>query len=470
MIRTIRARIILWTLLTVTAALAAFGGISHTFLHNHLYRGVDEALTGEAEEVTAQLVVRDGVPVVRIEAEWEEHEHTEFGSRAIYLALRDGDGRVLRRSRNLERLPMSVDLPELPERSTPAFSVREVPGHRFRQLDYPVMADDGRPAGWITALFLLDEVDAYLTATRTTFFVLLPLALAVVALGLLAITRRTLAPIQRIQATAREIMNSGNLEHRITSRDSDAEIQALIDILNQLFERMESSFERLRHFAADASHELRTPLTVLRGQIEVALSRPDRPPADYRRTLESILDEVIHLSGIIGNLLLISRIDADHARPRMGLVRLNTLVREKSAQLTHLAARHGISLKVEGNSELEVLGDREHLGEVVINLVDNAIKYNRSGGSVWIRLFRDDNEAVLEVSDDGIGIPDADQPRIFDRFYRVDKSRSRQSGGTGLGLAIVRWMVDAHDGRIAVESRPGGGTTMRVTLPMVEYE
>ena len=229
--------------------------------------------------------------------------------------------------------------------------------------------------------------------------------------------------------------------------------------------RLEASFNRVRQFTADASHELRTPLTILRGETEIAL-RTERTVNGLRKTLLSNLEEIDRLSKIINDLLLLSRMDSGREEFHLQEISLDRIVEEKYEQMRTLAKEKGVVMEMERKESLSVRGDPVKLRQLLLNLLDNAIKYTPEGGKVWLSLERSNGFARITVADTGIGIPEEDLPHIFDRFYRVDKAR--RDGGSGLGLSICKLIVEAHKGRIDVDSKPGAGSTFRVYLPLAK--
>jgi signal transduction histidine kinase len=245
------------------------------------------------------------------------------------------------------------------------------------------------------------------------------------------------------------------------------ELGELAITINDLLTRLEASFEEQQRFIADASHELRTPLAVLRGETELALSQP-RELGEYKESLALIKDEAERLSRIVEDLFVLARQPVDApAKLLKEPVTLNELISEcwRAAQV--LAAPKNLKLTLdEGTGPLTLRGDQELLKRMVLNLLDNAVKYTPDGGEIGLTLSSQNGNACIRVYDNGIGIPEAEQERIFDRFYRVDKARSRALGGAGLGLSIARLIVDAHAGTIHVESRPGTGSSLTVELPL----
>ncbi len=289
----------------------------------------------------------------------------------------------------------------------------------------------------------------------------LVLTLGVVGGGWLS--GRTLRPLASMSVTAKNI-SVENLSQRIDLAETDSELGQLALVLNQTFDRLQSAFEHQLRFTADASHELRTPLAVILSQTELTLSKP-RSSDEYRTALETCQRAGRRMRSLIDSLLLLARFDAGHPELQRGSVDLAEIANESVELLRPLADERKITLRSEV-LPMSVVGDRGRLGQVVTNLLANAIRYNQEGGHVEVRVERVNGHAIVSVSDNGIGIPTEELPHIFERFYRVDKARTRVEGGTGLGLAICQSVVEAHGGQITARSEPEHGTTLEVRLPL----
>jgi heavy metal sensor kinase len=304
-------------------------------------------------------------------------------------------------------------------------------------------------------------------ANLTNFgFVLLAAGSAVLALGLTLgwrITMSVIRPIEQISAAANRI-SEGNLNERIPLASRRDELGSLAGVLNRTFARLESAFVRQRQFTADAAHELRTPLAVLITDAQTTLAH-QRTAEDYRETIEGCLETAQQMRRLTDSLLELARFDSGGEPLPRAPFDLADLTQECLETVRPLATRHGVRVHAH-LSPCPVFAPVEPLRQVAMNLLTNAIRYNKSDGEIRISTRMDASSAVLSVTDSGIGIPAADLPHIFDRFYRVDKSRSRQQGGTGLGLAICKSIVDAERGKIEVASIPGEGTTVIVTFPV----
>jgi heavy metal sensor kinase len=288
----------------------------------------------------------------------------------------------------------------------------------------------------------------------------LPIAVCVAVAGGFILVRRALIPVDGIAHKAEEITQH-NLSERLPVVLTGDELERLSVSLNHMIGRLEDAVQSSKQFAADASHELRTPLTVLRGELE-SLAQDRQLKPETRETLGSMLEEVDRLAEVIEGLLALSRLDSGEANSewvRFDLAELATLTAD---QMSLLAEDKNITVVCESSPGITVEGDRARMKQVVVNLLDNAIKYTPKGGRVRMKIAREDGCAILDVIDDGIGIPREALPHIFKRFFRVDGSRSREKGGAGLGLSIVKSICAAHEAQVEVTSVPGKGSRFRI--------
>jgi heavy metal sensor kinase len=282
-------------------------------------------------------------------------------------------------------------------------------------------------------------------------------------LGGLFLAGRVLKPVEQITRTAQKIEES-DLSQRITVKNDD-ELGRLATTLNDMIERLEEAFNRQRQFTADASHELRTPLAIMQAEATLALSK-ERTEADYRKSLETISQESTYMSSVIGKLLFLARSDAGKEQLNFEDVDLKELLTGLSTNIEALAQDKGIKFSVDAQESMIVNGDKVKLRQLFINILENAVRYTPADGAVSVSLVKKDENALATISDTGIGIPPEHLPHIFERFYRVDKARSKADGGVGLGLAITQYITESHKGTIEVESQVGKGTTFYVTIPL----
>ncbi|MBI1766434.1 MAG: HAMP domain-containing protein [Acidobacteria bacterium] len=306
---------------------------------------------------------------------------------------------------------------------------------------------------------------AYLTELRRIFYFSFPVLLLVAGLAGYWFAQTACAPIAAMTAQA-ELISARNLHERLPIKNAKDELGQLAGVFNQLLNRLEASFDRMRAFTADASHELRTPLAIIRGEAEVALAQ-ERSPGEYQEALTLIQDEAGRVAGLVEDLLALARADAGQHKLHLEELYLNDLVEESCRSVKTLAHKRQVALHYVPVEDIPMRGDSELLRRMVLNLLDNAIKYTPSGGAVQVQLLRNCNHAELQITDTGVGIPAADAAQVFERFYRVDRARTRTEGGSsGLGLSIVKWIAEAHHGSITLASQPGHGSTFRVSLPL----
>lgn len=310
----------------------------------------------------------------------------------------------------------------------------------------------------------LQSVNEVLDSLFVAFRLFAPLAFLVSVIGGWFLAHKSLKPVDEMTRAVREI-TAQNLNRRLPPARVDDELGRLSDQFNDMIGRLQSSFSQVQQFSADASHELRTPLTIMRGEVEVAL-RGKRLNSETRELLTSIHDELVRLSSIVDGLMSLVRSDVGRHALDMAEVRLHNLVEQMVEDARTLAAPQRISVALDRVEPITVVGDPQRLRQLLLNLVDNAVKYTPAGGSVRLAVTRSADHAVITVSDTGVGIPPEELPRIFGRFHRVHREGRESPPGSGLGLSIAKWIAEAHNGSIEVESAIGAGSTFRVVLPL----
>jgi heavy metal sensor kinase len=294
------------------------------------------------------------------------------------------------------------------------------------------------------------------------------LLLLIAAAGGFFLASRSLSPVAAMSERAAEI-SSTNLNQRLPVGNRRDELSALAGVVNRLLERLEQAFAQQRRFMADASHELRTPVAVLRTEADVTLSRPNRTEAEYRESVAVMRDSARRLGRIVDDLFLLARADAGHLPLRRGPIYLEEVVDDAARAVRAIAQEHGVRIAVAPVEDAPFSGDADLLGRLMLNLLDNAIKHSPEGGTVTLSLVRVGHEYRIGVVDEGPGIPAEAQAQIFERFFRVDRARSRagatETSGAGLGLAIARWIAEAHGGRLELVRSTAAGTHFQLVLP-----
>lgn len=490
----------------VAVTLIAFAAIAYVTVSSELYQNLDASLSRAGSSLLAvlrkeqaqarkplvpvrktrraarerdlfsvlqQTSVRDFVgPVVTSDSNGAEqdpvwsavYEHMLLNSSNYVMQVVDKKGVVAWRSDNL----VADSLPPFQwfaEQGAPVVDDRIYTYYWLRGERYRLVLARGDVADVIAA-YPAAEVDITLRRLFSLMLYSLPVALILsVGMGWF-IAGRSLRPVDVITRSARQITAS-NLGLRLPVPPSDDEIARLTETLNDMIARLETSFAQIRQFTSDASHELKTPLAILMGELEVALRRPMRED-EYRATLASCLEEVERLTHVVQGLLELSRAETGQVIIDRAPIRFSSLVADVCDDVMLMAETKHIDVTTHIEPSIAVTGDRVRLHQALLNVIENAVKYTPDNGSVRVELSVVEGRARLVVADSGVGIPTDQLPFIYDRFFRVDKARSKNIHGTGLGLSIVKWIVDAHEGTIEAMSAEGKGTTMIVTFPLRE--
>lgn len=457
LIKTLRARLTILHLGTLALTLGLFAVLAYQVLSRTLYRHHDDELAQQANDLIQAL---GDAPLTETTIE-RAFARSSVGSRLVMV--RDNRGQLLFRDPTLQSTE-----PTLGQHS--ALVHAAVVGSRTPEFFTVNLERSGdvrficAPAKGATAYVQigdpLGDIRSTVHAIAWACLPLMPLVLLLSSSGGWFIARRALAPMRSITSTLEEI-HATDLSRRIEVHTSDEEVGGLVATLNHLLDRLQQAFESLRQFAGDVSHEIHTPLTVMKGTVEAALRRPNPVAADGA-LLENLAAEVGDLSAIVVALRAFALADA----PVRGAtdVDVSSVVEEAADIIAALGELRTVMVESHVAPHVTVRGDAVRLKQVVLNLGDNAVKYTPAGGHITIHLHATAQEAVIRVTDTGIGVSSEHLPRLFDRLFRTDAA-DRAAAGTGLGLAIVKRIVEVHRGTIEVQSQPGEGSTFTVTLP-----
>jgi heavy metal sensor kinase len=461
MFDSVRTRLTLWYAGVLALSLVAFAVLVYYAAASIFYARQDELLRSTAETVASAYV-----------QELEEEQSVAKANDVVlaqmvfpnrYVEVVDADGRVVAWSSNLAGHQLSIPAPTVGEARQRGGSF--VVLNDLRVAVVPLSLDRSKQLGFAIVAEPLSVIEEGLRHLRRDFLAGVPLILLFASLGGYFLARKSLLPIALMNQQTQRI-TAENLSARLDVANPRDEVGRLAMTINALLARLDAAFQEQKRFIADASHELRTPLAVLRGETEVALEQ-ERVTDEYKESLALIKDEAERLSRIVENLFMLARQPVDAPSMMREPVRLDELVADCARAAQVLATQKGLRLTIKGPlPKISMNGDDEMLKRMLLNLLDNAVKYTPAGGEITIALESQNGDALIIVRDTGIGIPAEDQPRIFDRFYRVDKARSRALGGAGLGLSIARWIVEGHGGSLSVESAPGRGSIFTVELPL----
>lgn len=451
----IRLRLTLWYLLLMGITFTAFSIYLILRFENSLQTSIDSSLQITVVKTIAELDAEDFIETGKLTFDHigSQGEPSDFAMRLVsdqgetwdtYGALQSG-----------------------PEWGVPVVGFSTLTGFAetpdWRILRQPILDSSGQVIGWLEAARSLETVDQAMDDLTSQLLLGIPLILLLAGLGGYFLANRALSPVHQITHTAQSI-NLQDLSKRIHYQGAMDEVGRLAQTFDQMLARLLDSFDRERRFTSDAAHELRTPLTVLKGQIEVTLSRA-RSSTEYENKLRELAEQVERLIRLSNALLFLSRSDQNQVSFNPASVNLTELLGVLIEQLQPLADEKNLKVSAQLEDDLFVCGDNDHLIRLFMNLLENAFKYTPADGQIQVSAGREASEVAVKIHNSGDGIPSEHIPHLFERFYRVDEARSSQAGGSGLGLAIASEIVRLHGGRMDAASEPGQGVTFTIRLP-----
>jgi heavy metal sensor kinase len=456
MLRSLRWRLTGWYVLLLAGVLLLLSAGTYLAVHKLLVDNLDEVLRRQADLIAAAIEISPSGPLLGGSA--PPSRNSEHFTRLYHQdgTLSFDDNAAIGYSPKL-----SGEVRDALGGDKETAQVQTLKG-AMRVATFPIRRD-GQIVGALQVGVTLEDVEDTMRALLKALLILVPAMLLLASGGGVFLAGRALSPIDRISRTAQRI-GAENLSGRIGATGPDDEVGRLARTFDAMLARLEAAFASQRQFTADASHELRTPLTAIIGQIDVALERP-RSPESYRATLAGVREQAQRLARLAGDLLLLARTDAPPTGANREPLDLATLLPAIVAQVEPLIIDRGQVFALAPLPPLVVSGNEDQLIRLVLNLLDNAIRYTPAGGRITVCGARDEAWIDLSISDNGPGIAPEHLPRLFDRFFRADRVRSRAQGGSGLGLSIAQGIAQAHGGRIDVESAVGRGSTFTVRLP-----
>jgi len=451
-IKTLRTRFALWTSGLFLIVLVIFGVFVYGSMAGGLSAAIDNSLTINASQVAAGLNIDNG-KLILSDSLTEDPENADLRGRGFTIRILTPQGKPIREFGTYHNLPVSL---------TQSFSNYTDPASKttVRIYNQPVY-DNNQFVAIVQVAQSLDDVRDTLQKLLFTLLVSVPILVIVAGISGYFLAARALAPIDQITLTARRI-SAEDLSARLNISTTDDEVGRLTQTLNDMLARLDNSFQRERQFTNDASHELRTPLTAMQAILGM-IREKRRTPEEYEQALDDLNEETDRLRTLVENLMRLAR-GEKRSDNLYETINLSTLINDVSDSLRPLAEAQKLTLNCETSENLMVLGDSDELIRLFVNLLDNAIKYTERG-EISISANRNEKGVVVKVADTGIGIPAEHIPHIFDRFYRVEESRTLR--GAGLGLAIAKEIVRAHHGEIEVRSKIGQGTIFVVSLPRI---
>lgn len=453
----LRVRLVAWYSLLAGFSILSSDGLIYIQVQQSLQQQVDSSL--QVSAIQARKNLDDEVDTPMFDPRKDSPILASLLNDAgvqIYLFSPDGelkesfgDSLLLSKSQGLQ----------------PGFSTLSYANGRWRTFTKEILTSNANRSGWLVVAQSLYPVDATLRSLLRRNLLRLPLLLAMVSLGGLFLANRALKPIGKMTRITEQIRDSGDLSQRIHSNGAtDDELAQLATLFDEMLDSLQGTFEQQKRFTADASHELRTPLTALKGRLQVTLSQ-SRSVEAYEDALVGVEDEVDRLIRLSTDLLLLSRLEQDQAMAPLEPVDLDDLLPAIALQIQPLAELHQLKLSTDIAPSLRIQGSPDQLIRLFLNLLDNAVKHTPACGEVSLTATGNGHFVSVSVRDTGAGIAPEHLPHLFERFYRVEQSRSRVMGGTGLGLAIAQEIVHHHHGDISAQSQLGQGTTVMVRLP-----
>ena len=480
MLDSVRSRLTLWYTAVLALVLVILSLITYFIFWRSTVRRTDANLAelSEAFLVTLRAEMEDqtGPDVFKIAAQVAINEHL---FRDHFYAITDDTGKIIVSSQDIPAANPEPDSSAAGLLSSHSFQEFLEAASRSDRIFGEIKGNKGGYRGFARhfsvrgrnyTLFIVQSLHAQkemLEGVTSTFEWVIPIAILLASVGGYFLARKSLAPVVAMSSHAGRI-GAANLHERLAVQNEKDELGQLARSFNSLLDRLSQSFERQQRFMADASHELRTPVAILRGESEVALSQQARSAEEYRESLGVLHQEAARLTRIVEDLFTLTRADAGQYPLQPHDFYLDELVAECVHSARTLAQAKRISLCFEGAAESPIHADESLLRRMIMNLLDNAIKYTPAGGRVTVACRRVGAEYVLSIADTGVGIPADLQPRIFERFFRADMARSRaenDGGGAGLGLSISRWIAEAHHGRLELTRSDSNGSTFTAYLP-----
>jgi heavy metal sensor kinase len=481
-IASLRTRLTLWHTLLLAVLILSFTAVAYAFLERSTWARTDSALFDAARDLRRELIAQSGGESTTRAAAAEALPEIRFTT--IAFVVYDSAGGVVAasippslRGQRIPKTDREARSPFDPRRLTPLIrgesaqraprivTLRGAEGG-FRAALVPLTMPDGHFTA-VAARSVHDEAEM-LSSARTAVAIAVPLAVLLSGVGGWLLARKTLAPMVTMREQASRI-GAANLGERLPVATPDDEVGQLTAVINGLLERVDRAFAQQRQFMADASHELRTPVAVVQNESSLTLDRANRPASEYEDALQVIRTAGRRLARIVDDLFLLARADTGELPVRAQPLYVNDLVAECAREARSLASARGVQLSVDAPDDAPFEGDDLLLRRLVLNLIDNAIKYTPPGGRVDVRLCNGPGTYRLEVEDTGAGVQADIRPRIFDRFVRADAARSHAgdtlTSGAGLGLPIARWIAEAHGGHIELERTSPTGSLFALTLP-----
>ncbi len=458
----IRWRLTLWFSGILALMLVVFGVGLYSYFRNSLQASIDTKIRSIGDVLSSSMTESQNPSVF---LNFERYLENVLGRRpkGKFIQIMDRSGKIGAKMNDIEAeaLPVSFATVERALRGEVVYETVEKARPRLRLVTIPIV-EKNKTTSIVQVGTSLEDFDETMNRLLIILIIGIPTAISLTVVVGYVMAKKALKPVDKIRKTAVKI-TSRSLDERIDIGPRRDELTRLAETFNEMIGRLQNAFQRVNQFSSDVSHELKTPLTILKGETEVTL-RKERTAEDYRQLLGSHLEEIDRMTKIIEDLLLLSKADAREVQLNMEEIDLKDLVVDVCMDMKFFAAKKGVDLLVRELEDVKLTGDELKLRRMLLNVIENGIKYTAKGGWVEVTSSLNNGYVRIDVKDNGIGIAENDLRYVFDRFYRGDKSRRRESG-SGLGLSISKWIAEAHQGSIEVESAPSRGSIFSIRLP-----
>ena len=459
----IKWRLTVWYGGVLSLILIIFTSGIFIYFKNSLQDSIDAKIRSIGEVLSSSMTEAHGASVF---GNFERYLENVLGRKpkGKFIQIMDSSGRIGAKMSDIEgeALPTSFNALERAMRGEIVYETIERTKPRLRMVTIPIM-DNKKVTSVVQVGTSLEDFDETIRKLLLIMIISIPTSISVTIVIGYFMAKKALKPVDQIRRAAVKI-SSSNLDEKIDIAGRRDELGRLAETFNAMIGRLKDAFQRINQFSIDVSHELKTPLTILKGETEVAL-RKEREKDDYQKLLLSNLEEIDRMSCIIDDLLLLSKADTKEINLNIEEVALRDLIMDVCMDMKVVADKKDVELQISELEDVRLKGDELKLRRMLLNIVENGIKYSHVGGKVSVSSYVNDGYAKIDVKDDGIGISEEDIKYVFDRFYRADRSRKRESG-SGLGLSISRWIAGAHKGSIEVKSQPTLGSMFTIKLPI----
>jgi heavy metal sensor kinase len=459
----IKWRLTIWYGVVLSLILVIFASGIFIYFKNSLQDSIDAKIRSIGEVLSSSMTETHGASVF---GNFERYLENVLGRKpkGKFIQIMDSSGRIGAKMSDIEgeALPTSFNALERAMRGEIVYETIERTKPRLRMVTIPIM-DNKKVTSVVQVGTSLEDFDETIRKLLLIIIISIPTSIIVTIVVGYFMAKKALKPVDQIRRAAVKI-SSSNLDEKIDIGGRRDELGRLAETFNAMIGRLKDAFQRINQFSIDVSHELKTPLTILKGETEVAL-RKEREKDDYQKLLLSNLEEIDRMSCIIDDLLLLSKADTKEIKLNIEEVALRDLIMDVCMNMKVVADKKDVELQISELEDVRLKGDELKLRRMLLNIVENGIKYSHIGGKVSVSSYVNDGYAKIDVKDDGIGISEEDIKYVFDRFYRADRSRKRESG-SGLGLSISRWIAEAHKGSLEVKSQPAQGSMFTIKLPI----